>query len=103
MKSVRTLVKELETMIGRHELDQSKLAMKVKEIEETLELAESALNLVPSVMSCGSVQNNDKLVVNMCKSYRHDFGLMSEKQQDHLKFQCKEWLRAFENNVSHCS
>ena len=41
---------------------------------------------------------NDKLIENMCLSYKHDFGLLDEDEKNKLRFQCKEWLRAYENN-----
>ena len=35
---------------------------------------------------------------NICLSYRHDFGLLSHKEQENLKFEAKEWARAIYNN-----
>ena len=56
---------------------------------------------IPRV-SNSALQENTKLIDNMCISYRHDFGLMNKEQQDKLRFECKEWLRAYENNREHC-
>ena len=42
--------------------------------------------------------DNDVFIQNVCLSYRHDFGLMSKKQQNELIFECKEWMRAIKNN-----
>jgi hypothetical protein len=56
---------------------------------------------IPRV-SNSALQENTKLIDNMCISYRHDFGLMDKEQQDKLRFECKEWLRAYENNREHC-
>ena len=53
-------------------------------------------------VSNSALQENAKLIDNMCISYRHDFGLMDKEQQDKLRFECKEWLRAYENNREHC-
>jgi hypothetical protein len=39
------------------------------------------------------------LVENMCMSYRHDFGLMSQEDKQNLRFECREWLRAYRNNI----
>ena len=55
-----------------------------------------------SHVSNSALQENTKLIDNMCISYRHDFGLMNKEQQDKLRFECKEWLRAYENNREHC-
>ena len=55
-----------------------------------------------SHVSNSALQENTKLIDNMCISYRHDFGLMDKEQQDKLRFECKEWLRAYENNREHC-
>lgn len=41
----------------------------------------------------------DLLVDNMCLSYRHDFGLMSPQDKQDLRIQCREWLRAYRNNI----
>jgi len=57
--------------------------------------------VLPLVSNC-ALQDNGKLVDNMCLSYRHDFGLMAEQDKQALRFECKEWLRAYENNREHC-
>jgi len=41
---------------------------------------------------------SDKFIDNVCLSYRHDFGLMSEEDKKMLRFECKEWMRAIVNN-----
>lgn len=56
---------------------------------------------IPRV-SNSALQENTKLIDNMCISYRHDFGWMDKEHQDKLRFECKEWLRAYENNREHC-
>jgi len=38
--------------------------------------------------------NNDRIINSACLSYRHDFGLMNKKEQDKLRDECKEWMRA---------
>ena len=43
---------------------------------------------------------DDKLVINVCMSYRHDFGLMTKEEQRLLIFECKEWFRAIDNNIN---
>jgi len=45
------------------------------------------------------LSNDDKFINNVCLSYRHDFGLLSEKEQNHIKFELKEWFRAINNNL----
>ena len=59
-------------------------------------------NTVLPLVSNSALQDNSKLVDNMCMSYRHDFGLMAEQDKQSLRFECKEWLRAYENNREHC-
>ena len=39
-----------------------------------------------------------KDIDNICLSYRHDFGLLSEYEQNKVRFECKEWIRAIRNN-----
>lgn len=41
---------------------------------------------------------SDKFIDNVCLSYRHDFGLMTEQDRQKLRFECKEWMRAIQNN-----
>lgn len=38
-------------------------------------------------------------VDSACLSYRHDFGLLSEKDQDRLRFEAKEWLLAWRKTL----
>ena len=59
-------------------------------------------NAVLPHVSNSALQDNSKLVDNMCMSYRHNFGLMAEQDKQELRFECKEWLRAYENNREHC-
>ena len=75
-----------------------------KDLVERLELLEKAVknNAVLPLVSNSALQDNSKLVDNMCMSYRHDFGLMAEQDKQSLRFECKEWLRAYENNREHC-
>jgi hypothetical protein len=56
---------------------------------------------IADVSNCALFEN-DKLVSNMCISFRHDFGLLPKLIQEDLKRDCKEWLRAYENNKEHC-
>lgn len=32
---------------------------------------------------------------NVCMSYRHDFGLLTEKEQNNIRVEAKEWLEAW--------
>lgn len=47
-----------------------------------------------------SKPNNPQTIQNICMSYQHDFGLLSENAQRTLVFQCEEWLRAIENTLN---
>jgi hypothetical protein len=38
---------------------------------------------------------------NICLSYRHDFGLLSDKEKENVRFQCQEWIRALRNNYNY--
>lgn len=44
-------------------------------------------------------EDDDKLIANICLSYRHDFGLLSMVEQNKIKYNCRLWLRAIKNNV----
>ncbi len=44
---------------------------------------------------------SDTFIDNVCLSYRHDFGLMSEQDKHNLRFDCKEWMWAISNNWDH--
>jgi hypothetical protein len=36
-----------------------------------------------------------KSIDDACMSYRHDFGLMSDEEQNKLRREAREWLRSF--------
>lgn len=42
--------------------------------------------------------SDENFIENVCLSYRHDFGLMAEQDKQRIRFECKEWMRAIENN-----
>lgn len=42
--------------------------------------------------------NSDIFINNVCLSYDHSFGLMTEEEQKKIRFECKEWMRAISNN-----
>jgi len=44
-------------------------------------------------------KNDDKFIGNVCMSYRHDFGLMSDEDREKLIFEAKEWIRSITNNL----
>lgn len=39
---------------------------------------------------------DDALLNSACMSYRHDFGLLIGAERDMVRFQAKEWLRAWQ-------
>ena len=88
-----------------HELIESYVAplrSEIKELRQQLSTKAVKNNAVLPLVSNSALQDNSKLVDNMCMSYRHDFGLMAEQDKQVLRFECKEWLRAYENNREHC-
>ena len=44
---------------------------------------------------------SDVFIKNVCSSYRHDFGFLSEEEQKTIIFKCKEWMRAIKNNFKY--
>jgi len=42
--------------------------------------------------------NDEDFITNVCLSYRHDYGLLSNNDRNILRFECKEWMRAILNN-----
>ena len=46
------------------------------------------------------VPTDNKFIGNVCLSYRHDFGLMDDESKYNLIFECKEWIRAINNNLN---
>lgn len=48
-----------------------------------------------------TINEYNKLVENMCMSYRHDFGLMAEQDKQALRLECIEWIHAYENNIQY--
>lgn len=49
-------------------------------------------------VGCSLPSKDEKLIGNMCLSFRHDFGLLPKLIQDDLKRDCKNWLISYENN-----
>lgn len=43
--------------------------------------------------------SSQEFIDNVCLSYRHDFGLMSEEEKRQTRYHCKLWLNAIENNL----
>lgn len=41
---------------------------------------------------------SSEFIDNVCLSYRHDFGLLSEEEKKKVRFECEEWFRAIRNN-----
>ena len=98
----RLLEKEIELCLDLFDKQEAKKRI-LKYIEGVLDDAESQFkNCFTHDVSNSALQENTKLIDNMCISYRHDSGLMDKEQQDKLRFECKEWLRAYENNREHC-
>ena len=50
-------------------------------------------------VGCSLPSKNEKLIGNMCLSFRHDFGLLPKLIQEDLKRDCKNWLISYENNI----
>jgi hypothetical protein len=42
---------------------------------------------------------NKQFLFNVCLSYRHDFGLLDNKEKNTIEFECKEIMRAILNNI----
>lgn len=79
------------------------LQEKIKLLEEQKEISKKIVKIQEEQLIIADVGNfalyNDMpLVYNMCLSYRHDFVLLNATEQEQLVFECKEWLRAYENN-----
>ena len=69
---------------------------------EQIQIGNQVKNLgIANVSNCALFEK-EKLISNMCGSFRHDFGLLPKLIQEDLKRDCKEWLRAYENNKEHC-
>ena len=46
------------------------------------------------------IDSSYSFIKNVCLSYRHDFGLMTIDDQHNLLRDCKEWIRAINNNIT---
>lgn len=42
--------------------------------------------------------NSENFINNVCLSYTHDFGLLSQEKQEQIRFECKQWMNSIENN-----
>jgi hypothetical protein len=45
-----------------------------------------------------SIFNDEDFITNVCLSYRHDYGLLSDNERGIIRLECKEWFRAILNN-----
>ena len=79
----------IQIILGSEGIHTSKL-------EEDLVYGIKALSICE--VSKSFLYKDEKLIENMCFSFRHDFGLMDSQKQNELRIECKEWLRALENN-----
>ncbi|HUW43793.1 MAG TPA: hypothetical protein VMV95_02440 [Bacillota bacterium] len=43
---------------------------------------------------------NIEQIHDACLSYRHDYGLMSKKEQEKLRFEALEWLKSWRKALS---
>ena len=50
------------------------------------------------VNTIDKIRDNQNFIQNMCISYRHDYGLLSDSDRRLVELQCKEWLRSLSNN-----
>lgn len=41
----------------------------------------------------------EKVLDSVCLSFRHDFGLLTEEEQNQIRFQAKEWLYAWRKHL----
>lgn len=57
-------------------------------------------NIYPDIFKSiiKKIEDDDELKNDICLSYRHDYGLLSEEEKKSVKFQLEEWLRAIRNN-----
>jgi hypothetical protein len=46
-----------------------------------------------------SVPTDDNFIGNVCLSYDHGLGLLTPELREYIIFQCKEWIRAINNNL----
>lgn len=83
------------------------LILAISLLETIVDFKQEDLSKVDSIkkLVCGLLSNNlqtktleQKLnyINSACLSYRHDFGLLSNREQEDLKFTAKEWLIAWE-------
>jgi vacuolar-type H+-ATPase catalytic subunit A/Vma1 len=69
----------------------------IRAMQEAVRKAQSKQRNIADVGN-SALHNDMPLIYDMCLSYRHDFALLNATEQEQLVFECKEWLRAYENN-----
>ena len=67
----------------------------VNEIEKKNKESQSSLNNISNRFK------SDAFIDNVCLSYRHDFGFLAEQDKQRIRHDCKEWMRAIQNNWSY--
>lgn len=53
----------------------------------------------PEVSHSIVLPSDAKFIDNVCFSYRHDFGLLSDSIKKEIRLECAEWIRAIQNNL----
>lgn len=67
----------------------------LEEILTDVKIAVKNNAVLPIISECF---NDEDFITNVCLSYRHDYGLLSDDEINILRFECKEWMRAIVNN-----
>lgn len=86
------LVKQLANRINQPHVIEHYLKMVWRTAVKETETKQCTIHSVSNRFS------DPKFIDNVCLSYRHDFGLLSEQDKDKVRFECKEWMRAIKNN-----
>ena len=82
----------------KHSKDMMKWFKKFTMYDNTETIATNSSEPLLGLHSVSNRFSDPKFIDNVCISYRHDFGLLSEDEQNKVRFECKEWMRAIKNN-----
>ena len=65
-------------------------------VNQRLERLEKANGAKPTLCEV-----TDRMINSACMSYRHDFGLLTEEEQNRMRIEAKEWLRVWKKEFGH--
>lgn len=102
LRNQLTPIYSLADMVLRiHDLPTTMIVDTAKQAFENKERINQLLTEIDNLNSVdiSKVFSDHKFNLDVCLSYRHDFGLLQKIERDQIAFECKQWMIAIINNL----